>query len=322
MTTLRRSEFLALATGAASLVLGREARAQADYPSRPVELVVPSSAGGGTDVVARAFAEAAKRHSPQPFVVVNRGGAAGAIGFSEVLNARPDGYKVGVIIVALNILPYLNQIRFSADDFQTIARLNTDPAAIVVRSESPWNTIEEFIADAKRRPGSISLGDVGVGSIFHLAGAAMADLVGARFLHVPYAGSAPAVVALLGGHVDALTVSPPEAMAHIQSGRFRVLAVMADARASGVETAPTLKERGIELSIGTWRGLAVRRGTPREVVERLTVITRHTVQEQSYRDALSRGHFLQAYLEGEEFDAFIARERELFQHLVTKLQLG
>ncbi len=193
----RRSALAAIASVGAALPSASRA---ADYPGRPVELVVPASAGGGTDAVARAFADAARRHSPQPFVVLNRPGASGAIGMGEVLNARPDGYKVAVVIVELAILPFLNQIRFSADDFRMVARLNADPAAIMVRADAPWNTIEGLIAEAKRRPEQVKLGDSGVGSIWHLAAAAMAEKAGASFLHVPYPGAAPGLLALLGGH--------------------------------------------------------------------------------------------------------------------------
>lgn len=322
MAKIRRSEFIALASSAAaaSLGLGGGARA-ADYPTQPVELVVPSSAGGGTDAVARAFADAARKHSPQPFVVLNRPGASGAIGMGEVLNARPDGYKVSVVIVELAILPFLNQIRFSADDFRMVVRLNADPAAIVVRAEAPWNTIEEFVAEAKKRPEQVKLGDSGVGSIWHLAAAAMAEKAGASFLHVPYPGSAPGLLALLGGHTDAMATSPGEATAHVQGGKLKVLAVMSEARVPGLENVPTLKERGIDLAIGTWRGLGVRRGTPEPVVEALAAIARKVVEEPAFRDALARSNLGYAFAEAGDFDAAIARDRESLRQLVARLQL-
>ena len=317
MAQMRRSEFLELASSAAaSLGVGARAARAADYPSRPVELVVPASAGGGTDAVARAFAEAAKRHSPQPFVVLNRPGASGAIGMNEVLNARPDGYKVAVVIVELAILPFLNQIRFSADDFRMIAQLNADPAAIMVRTDAPWNKIEDFIAEAKKRPDEVMLGDSGVGSIWHLAAAPMAEKAGASFIHVPYPGAAPGLLALLGGHVDAMACSPGEAAAHVQGGKLKVLAVMADSRAPGFEDVPTLKERGIDLSIGTWRGLGLRKGTPEPVAETLADIARKVADEPSFREALARSNLGLVYAEARDFDAVIARDREVFRQLV------
>lgn len=324
--TMRRSDFVKLASGAAAAAaspgLGARPARAADYPGRPVELVVPASAGGGTDAVARAFAEAAKRHSPQPFVVLNRPGASGAIGMGEVLNARPDGHKVAVVIVELAILPFLNQIRFSADDFRMVARLNADPAAIMVRTDSPWKTIEDFIAEAKKRPDQVKLGDSGVGSIWHLAAAAMAEKTGASFIHVPYPGAAPGLLALLGGHVDGMASSPGEAAAHVQGGKLKVLAVMADTRAPGFEDAPTLKERGIDLSIGTWRGLGLRKGTPEPAAEALAGIARKAVEEPGFKEALARGNLGLAYAEARDFDAAVARDRAAFKELVARLGIN
>lgn len=162
------------------------------------------------------------------------------------------------MVVELAILPLLNQVRFSVDDFRMVARLNADPASVVVRADAPWNTIEEFVAEAKKRPDQVKLGASGVGSIWNLAAAAMAERAGAGFLHVPYPGSAPGLLALPGGHVDAGATSPGEAAAHVQAGKLKVLAVMSDGRVPGFESVPTLKERGVDLSIGTWRGLGVR----------------------------------------------------------------
>ena len=321
MTTIRRSDFIALAAGAAALGLAPRARA-ADYPTRPIELIVPASAGGGTDVLARAFAEAAKRHSPQPFIVVNRPGASGAVGFGEVLNARPDGYKVCVVFVELAILPFLNQIRFSADDFRMIARLNADPAAIMVRSEAPWRSFEDIIAEAKRRPGGVTLGDSGVGSIWHLSGAAMAEKTGTSFLHVPYPGAAPGLTALLGGHVDAMCCGPGEANAHVQGGKMRALVVMSDARVPGFESVPTLRERGVDLTIGTWRGLAVPRATPAPVLEVLAEIARKAAAEPSFKEALARVNLGYSYGEAAEFDANVAVDRAFFRELTGRLKLG
>jgi tripartite-type tricarboxylate transporter receptor subunit TctC len=314
----RRASMAALVAGA---MLPAGARA-AEYPDRSVEIVVPSSAGGGTDIVARAFADVARKYAPQPFIVVNKPGASGGIGMGDVLNSRPDGYKISLAIVELAILPLLNQIRFSVDDFKMIARLNGDPASIVVRKDSPWQTIEAFIADAKARPGRINLGNSGVGSIWHLAAAALEDKVGAQFLHVPYPGSAPGLLALIGGHVDAMAVSPGEASTHVRDGKLKVLASMSAERVPGFEDVPTLRERGIDLLFANWRGIAVPKATPQPVVETLTGITRKVANDPAFREALTRSNLAWAYLESAEFDAAIARDREFFKRITASLQLN
>jgi tripartite-type tricarboxylate transporter receptor subunit TctC len=317
MRPIARRALLLLASVLASL----SGAGAADYPTRPVELVVPFAAGGGTDMMARAFAEAAKSHLPQPIVVVNKPGASGAIGLGEVAKAEPDGYKVGLVTVELVILPLLHKARFTADDFRMIARLNADPAAITVRADSSWRTIDEFLADAKDRPGEVSLGNAGNGSIWQLAALALEARTGAKFLHVPFQGAAPAVRDLLGGHVDAVAVSPAEVSAYVKSGDFRMLAVMADKRSPGFEDVPTLKERHIDLAIGTWRGLGVAKDTPQEVVDILVEAARKAADEPGFRDSLAKAALGFAYADAAAFEAAIKQDREFFKQLIDKVSI-
>lgn len=317
--TLRAQRRLVLrGLGAALLPLPLAALAQ-DYPTKPVELVVPSSAGGGTDALARGFAELAKPHFAQPFIVNNKPGASGVIGMAEVLNGKPDGYKVSVVIAELVILPHLNLAKFTHADFRPIARLNADPAAITVKADAPWNTIEEFLAAAKARPGEVKVGNSGNGSIWHLAAAGLEDKAGVKFNQVPYPGAAPGVVALLGGHIDAVAVSPGEVAAHVQAGKLRMLAVMADQRLKAFDKVPTLKERKIDLSIGTWRGLAVPKATPTSVVDALRAAARKTAEEPALREALERLNLGFSYLDAAEFGQAMARDHTYFKQLVDKL---
>lgn len=304
--------------GAAVLPLSLPALADT-YPSKPVELVVPASAGGGTDALARAFAEAVKKYLPQPAVVNDKPGASGVVGMSDVLNGKPDGYKVSVVIAELVILPHLGLSKFTYADFQPIARLNADPAAITVKADAPWNTIEEFLAAAKAKPGEMKVGNSGNGSIWHLAAAGLEDKTGVKFNHVPYQGAAPGVVALLGGHIDAVAVSPGEVAAHVQGGKLKMLAVMADQRLKAFDTVPTLKERKIDLSIGTWRGLAVHKATPPEVVAVLRTATRKAADEPVLREQLEKLNLGFAYLDADAFGQAMQRDHEYFKQLVQKV---
>jgi tripartite-type tricarboxylate transporter receptor subunit TctC len=180
----------------------------AGYPERPIEFIVPSSPGGGTDVMARNYADAARKYTAQPIVVTNKPGASGGIGMGEGQRAGPDGYKVTVLISELAIIAHMGMIKFTSADFIPIARLNGDPGTITVRADAPWKTVEEFLANAKSKPGEVAMGNAGAGSIWHLAAAAVEEKTGVKFNHVPYQGAAPAVQALMGGHVDAIAVSP------------------------------------------------------------------------------------------------------------------
>jgi len=316
MNRIHRRTLLAAAAGSAwplSLF------AQSGYPGRPIELIVPAGAGGGTDVLARAFAEAAKKHLPQPITVNNRPGASGMIGHGEMIDAKPDGYKLAIVFAEIVIVPHLGQTKRSYEDFTPIARLNADPAAITVKADAPWNTIEEFLAASKAKPGEIKMGNSGNGSIWHLAHAALEDKVGVKYNPIPFGGAAPAVLALMGGHVDAVAVSPGEVATHVASGKLKTLVVMSDQRLKGFEKVPTLKERGIDLSIGTWRGLAAPKATPPEVLAILTEATKKSAEEPVLREALDRLSMGYAYADAETFRANMKRDNELFKGLVTKL---
>ncbi|MFC7610463.1 Bug family tripartite tricarboxylate transporter substrate binding protein [Teichococcus aestuarii] len=167
MELTHRSKLKLLAgLGAAAILPAGPALAQG-YPRRPVELIVPFAPGGGTDLVARAFADAAKAHLERGIGVVNRTGGGGAVGLSEIMAARPDGYKIGLGTVELAMLPHMGLVRFSADDFLPVARLNAEPSAVTVKADAPWKTLGEYLEHAKANPGKIRVGNSGTGAIWH-----------------------------------------------------------------------------------------------------------------------------------------------------------
>lgn len=314
----------ALASACALAMAGLAGMAHAsDYPSKPIELIVPVAAGGGTDLVGRAFAEAAKKYMPQqPMIVMNKPGASGAIGTAELINAKPDGYKIGIIICEITIIPNLGITKYTAADLRPIARLNADPSAVTVRADAPWQTIDEFLADARKRKDPMPVGNAGMGSIWHMAAAAFAEKTGVKVNHVPFLGAAPAVVALLGGHVDAITVSPGEVAQHVAAGKLRTLAVMADQRVGGMfEKVPTLKERGVDLTVGVWRGLAVPKTTPPEIVAQLSDVARKAAEDAGFRDTLTKASLGWAYADAAAFQAVIDKDRAFYAALVPKLEM-
>ena len=309
------------AVASLALAVAAPTSAQTKYPDHQIELLVPYQAGGGTDGLARAFADASRKHIDQPIVVINKPGAGGAIGWSEVINSKPDGYKLAVLTVELLTLPHLGLAKFKYDDFQPIAQLNSDPAAITVKADAPWNSIEEFIAAAKKEPNSVRVGNSGNGSIWHLAAAALEDKTGTKFNHIPYPGAAPAVLSLLGGHIEAVAVSPAEVSTHVQGGKLKVLMVMADKRLKGFEKVPTAKERGIDLSIGTWRGLGAPKNTPPEVMAKLREFTAKTANEPSLREVMDKQNLGFVYTDGAVFKDTLAKDNVYFGELITKLNI-
>lgn len=308
-----------LAAGSAALAL--PGRAQSEYPNKPIELVVPYAAGGGTDVLARAFAEATRKYISQPITVLNKPGASGAIGWQDVVNSKPDGYKLAVLTVELTTIPHMGLAKFTYEDFAPLARLNADPAAITVKADAPWNTIEEFLAAAKKAKGGMKLGNSGNGSIWHLAAAALEEKTGVKFNQAPFNGAAPAVLALMGGHIDVVSVSPAEVTTYVQSGKLKTLAVMADQRVKGFENVPTLKERGIDLSIGTWRGLAAPKGTPPEIIAKLKDLAAKAMNEPVMKDAMDKQNMGIAWADDVQFRAAMAKDNAYFKQLMAKLNI-
>ena len=319
--TLRRLAVLALLPAAAALVAGPASAQARDFPSKPIELVVPFQPGGGTDALARAFADATRKHTTQSVIIVNKPGAAGAIGWQDVINAKPDGYRLAVVTVEVTTLPHMNLAKFTYDDFTPIARLNADQAAITVRADAPWNTIEEFLAASKKEAGKISMGNAGNGSIWHLAAAALEEKTGVKFNHTPFQGAGPAVLALMGGHIDAVAVSPAEVTTYVQAGKLKTLAVMAEQRVKGFEKVPTAKERGIDLSIGTWRGIGAPKNTPPDVMARLREITAKTAAEPLMHEVMDKQNLGYVYTDGAVFKETLAKDNEYFKALITKLNL-
>lgn len=322
MTLASRRQFIhSLAALAATPVLPAMAQAPAGaWPQRPIELIVPFAAGGGTDVLARALAEVARKHLPQDLIVLNRAGASGAVGWTELANARPDGYKIGIITVELTMIPHMGLTKISSDAVLPVARLNADPATIAVRADSPYRSIEELIAAARKDEAAVRIGNAGPGSLGHLAAAALQDKVGVKFNHAPYRGANPAVLDLLGGHIEAVAVTPVEVATYVAAGKIRPLAIMAEQRIqAGWEAVPTLKERGIDLLIGGWRGLAVPRNTPDAVVQTLRKAMALTLKDPVLRETMAKQNMGEGYLDQPEFKAVIDRDNAVFKQLVDKL---
>lgn len=292
-----------------------------DYPARPVELVVTFAAGGGTDALARAMADASRRHLPQPIVVLNKPGAAGGIGLTDVANSPPDGYKLALVTADMVIIPHLGLTKTTYERFTPIIQLNADPSAITVAADSPHNTIEEFLDAARAKPEMMQVGNSGVGSIWHLAAAALEDKTGARFNHIPFQGGNPAVLALLGGHIDAVAVSPAEVIQYVKAGKLKTLAVMADKRLEGFENVPTLKERDIDLSIGTWRGLAAPSGTPQPVLDKLEDAFKKAAAEEGFKKFMAEQNLGYVVEDQQVFTQQIERDNATFKALIEKFNM-
>lgn len=320
MTTLFRAP-RALATLLLAGLGALPAAAQAEtYPTRSIELMVAYQPGGGSDNTARLIADVARPLMPQPVVVLNRPGASGSIGWAYVANGQPDGYRTVLMTTEMLVVPLMGIGKTTVDDFQPIARFTDDPSSVTVRADAPWKTLEEFLADARKKPGNVAISNAGIGTVPHLAAAALGEATGVQFTHVPYQGSSPAIMGLLAGDVQATTVAYAELRQHVETGKLRTLAVMADKRVQGLDS-PTLKEKGMDLQFSVWRGIGLPRQAPAEAVTKWREVARQISASSTFDAALRKQNLTPAYADSGAFAADIARQAAAFKTLVPKLNL-
>ena len=294
-----------------------------DFPgNKQVSLIVPYSAGGASDTVARIYASELEQSLGTSIVVSNVTGASGAIGLEQVRNSNPDGYTIAYMPVESTMLKALGFTDLSTDDFRFIGRAMTIPAAVTVRADAPWDTFEDFVNYAKEHPGEIQVGNSGTGSIWHIAAASIEKECGVQFTHVPFDGAAPAVAALLGGNIQAVTVSPSEVKNNVDSGDFKVLCVLGESRSSVVPDVPTAQELGIDIPIQGWGGFAVPKDTPQAVIDILEKASETAINSDSVKKTLADRGYEHAYLSGSDMDQKASEERAYYSELIPELGIA
>jgi tripartite-type tricarboxylate transporter receptor subunit TctC len=264
--------------GLAALVLllcvqidGRATAQEADYPARPVKVVVPYPAGGLVDLITRVVTERLAASMGQQFVIESRAGANGTIATASVAHAEPDGYTLLMITDshAVNPLFYKNLSYDSVKDFAPVGLIGKSPMVLTVHVSVPARTVKELIASARADPGSLSYGSIGLGSASHLAGEMFKLRAGVDMLHVPYRGGAPAVNDLIAGHLKTMFLTPVSGLPHIQAGKLAPLAIAAPARFELMPDVPTMAEAGVPLEAAYWVGMAAPAATPPAVIAKL-----------------------------------------------------
>jgi tripartite-type tricarboxylate transporter receptor subunit TctC len=252
----------------ALVLLVTAASPAAAYPDRPTTAIVGYPAGGLADVVLRAMVEHMKKRYPKGLGVVNRPGAGGSIGASEIIQAKPDGYTIGLVPISnLVIQPQVNQLPYNTpDDYIPVINLVSWSPLLAVKHDAPWKTAQEFIAAAKQNPGKFRVGSPGEGTSSHLNLEELMRLTDTKLTHVPFAGWAEGSPALLGGHIEAIVAQPGEVRPHVDAKRMRVLGVFQAARNPSFADAPTWKELGFPVHNGASFLFIVPKGTPPDVV--------------------------------------------------------
>jgi tripartite-type tricarboxylate transporter receptor subunit TctC len=325
MMTRTLRALLTLSLTVIALVTAPTAACADEFPSRPISLVVPFPPGGVADLTARPVAAAMEKVLKNPVGVVNKTGAAGAVGMQYVATSRPDGYTLLMALSSISIIPEADKIfarapAFTVDQFAPIALISADPTILVVRSESPWKTAKEFIEDAKKRPGQVAFSSSGVYGTLHMAMELLSHAAGIKFRHVPYAGAGPALTAILGGHVDALASGPAVVLPHIKGGKLRALAGWGDKRVAALPEVPTFKELGYpDAEFYIWAGVFAPKATPEPVQQKLREALRQTVNDPEFKGAMAKLETPVTFKQGEEFQKFFDADARRLAEGVRKV---
>ena len=291
-----------------------------NFPTRPIRFLVGNAPGGGTDFVARAIAPKMSEGLGQSVIVENRAGATGVLAAMLVAKATPDGYSMMIVTRSTHsISPALqNDLPFHpVKDFAAVTLLVNSPNVLVVHPSVPGNTVKEFIAFAKTKPGALTYGSSGIGSVGHMAAELFKSVTGTNFVHVPYKGSGAALADLLSGRLQLMFNGPASTIAHVHSGKLKALALGGDKRASGLETVPTFAEAGFPaVEAAQWYGLVTTARTPKAVVDRLNREAVRALEMPEVQKILSGSGFDAAPTTPQYFAKFLSDDVARWQKVV------
>lgn len=285
--------------------------AQAQYPQRPIQLIVPWGAGGGTDATARIIASLMEKDLKQPINVVNRTGGSGVVGHDAIAKAAPDGYTIGLITVEIAMMHHQGLTALKHSDYTPIGLVNADPSGVVVRADAPYKSIKDLISTIKANPGKFKASGTGQGGIWHLAIAGLLKDQGidpSALPWVPSNGAAPGMQDLVAGGVEVVPCSLPEARAMIDAGKAKALAIM-DANPSALyPNVPTLqKELGTKWTMAAWRVIAAPKGIPADVQKTLGASLKKVYDSKEYKDFMASRGFGVIWADAPEAAKFMAK---------------
>ncbi|WP_386080221.1 tripartite tricarboxylate transporter substrate binding protein [Vreelandella sp. F11] len=299
----------------------------ADYPERPLTLIVPWAAGGGTDATARTIARALEEQLGQNVNVVNRTGGSGVVGHTAMLNAAPDGYTIGLATVEVNTMHWLGLTDLTYEDLTPIAQINYDSPGIQVATDGAFESLNAMMEAIRTEPkGSLTASGTGQGGIWHLAFAGFLmdqDIPADQVIWIPSEGSAPAMTELASGGIDIVSTSVPEARSMIEAGRVKSFAVMAPERLSAFPDIPTTNELvGSDYQVGAWRGIVGPQGMDAEVVATLESALEAAYQSDTYQDFMEQRGFGTVWRNAEEFGQLMQEMDTVLGEIVEQVGLA
>jgi len=320
-------KLLTVSIAAVVLTLGMiSTQVMAAYPERPITLIVPWGAGGGTDATGRMIASLLEKELGQPVNVVNRTGGSGVVGHSAIATAKPDGYTIGVATVEIGMMHWAGLTELTGEDYTPIALYNYDAAGFQVSADSPWETVQDAVDAIKANPGQHKASGTGQGGIWHLALAGMLNTAGISpdaSPWVPSKGAAPGLQELAAGGVDIVTCSIVEAGALIEAGKVKSLAVMDSERNAAFPDVPTLTESaGIDWQLAAWRGLAGPKGMPDEATETLMAAFEKVWNSDEFQEFMKGRGFGLVWKPGDEFAQWMASSDESLGEVMSAVGLA
>lgn len=306
-----KTRFRLLFVASMFALAGAPAVAQDAFPTRPITMIVPFPPGGIADITARPTAPAMEKLLKQPVSIVNRPGAAGAVGNAAVANAKPDGYTIGMVLSSISVIPAADELfnrkpAYSLDQVVPIALISADPTILVVHPSVPAKTIKELVALAKSKPGELSFSSSGVYGALHMPMEMFMHAAGGlKMRHVPTTGGGPAITALLGGHVTLTAGGPAAINAHVKAGKMRALANWGAKRHEAYPDVPTFKELGYKsVEYYIWAGLIAPKGVPEPVMKRLRDTVAKVVADAEFKSAMAKLQTPIQYMDAPEFGKY------------------
>lgn len=298
------------------VVAGGAGVALAEYPERPIEMVVAYGAGGGTDIAARTLVPYLEKYlgGDAHITVVNKPGAGGEIGFTELSQAKPDGYTIGFINTPnLVTIPIQREARYSVDSFSPIANMIYDPGAFVAAADGEYKTLDELVAYAKDHPGELTYGTTGIGGDDHLAMLNFERIAGVKLTHVPFPGSAEVRSAILGGHIQLASINISEVIDDVEEGTLVALGQMADKPWEQAPDVPTFKDQGFDIIMGSARGLAAPAGVPDDLLAKLQEASQKALEDPEFQKAAASQRLPLEFMSGADFQADLQQQDKSFR---------
>jgi len=296
----------------------------ADYPAKPVEIIVTYAPGGSTDTTARLTAPKASKILGQPIVVINKPSAGGALGYDQVTKSAPDGYTLALYAINAVILKAINPALgfHPVQDFAPVANLITQANILVVSLNSKITSVAQYVEAAKKSPGKVTFGSSGMGSSQHLSGELFKRVAKVDMVHVPHKGSAPCVTAMLGGHIDSGFINAPDVMEQVRAGKLKAIAVTTAQRIVELPNVPTIAESGYPgFEVVSWMGIAAPGKTPPAIVEKLGKVYKEIMDDPEVPTKMKNMGFIPTYMAPDKFRAWIQKEFDKFSTLAKEANI-